>query len=107
MEDNARMRESEIGWVSELQGVAAVLLEHLIACGRQRGRLTMADRSCSGAPRKVWCSGEEMAVEMQMRESKRECVGCSRTCSGSRRRRGHAGAGSGKPAGVVAARAAA
>jgi hypothetical protein len=33
----------------------------------------------------VWCSGEEMAVEMQMRESKRECVGSSRMCSGSRR----------------------
>jgi hypothetical protein len=55
----------------------------------------------------VWCSGEEMAVEMQTCESKRECVGSSRTCSGSRKRRGHAGAGAGKPAGVVAARAAA
>jgi hypothetical protein len=48
-----------------------------------------------------------MAVEMQTRESKRECVESSRTCSGSRRRRGHARAGAGKPAGVVAARAAA
>jgi hypothetical protein len=55
----------------------------------------------------VWCSGEEMAVEMQMRESKRECVGSSRTCSGSSRRRGHAGEGASKPAGVMAARAAA
>jgi hypothetical protein len=54
----------------------------------------------------VWCSGEEMSVEMQMRESKRECVGSSRMCSGFRRRCGHAGAGAGKPAGVVAARAA-
>jgi hypothetical protein len=35
--DNARVQESEIGWVSELQGVAAVLLEHWIACGRRRG----------------------------------------------------------------------
>jgi hypothetical protein len=55
----------------------------------------------------VWCSGEKMAREMQTRESKRECVGSSRMCSGSRRRRGHARAGAGKPAGVVAARAAA
>jgi hypothetical protein len=47
-----------------------------------------------------------MAREMQTRESKRECVGSSRMCSGSRRRRGHARAGAGKPAGVVAARAA-
>jgi hypothetical protein len=54
----------------------------------------------------VWCSGEEMAVEMQTRESKRECVGSSRMCSGSRRRRGRAGAGAGKPARVVVARAA-
>jgi hypothetical protein len=37
----------------------------------------------------VWCSGEEMTVEMQMRERKRECVGSSRMCSGSRRRHGH------------------
>jgi hypothetical protein len=54
----------------------------------------------------VWCSGEEMAAEMQMRESKMECVGNSRTCSGSRRRCGRAGAGAGKLVGVVAARAA-
>jgi hypothetical protein len=40
-------------------------------------------------------SGKELAVEMQSRESKRECVGCSRMCSGSRRRRGRAGAGAG------------
>jgi hypothetical protein len=55
----------------------------------------------------VWCSGEEMAVEMQMRESKREFVGSSRTCSGSRRRCARTGAGAGKSAGVMAARAAA
>jgi hypothetical protein len=48
-----------------------------------------------------------MAVEMQTRESKRECMGSTRMCSGSRRRHGHAGAGAGKPARVVAARAAA
>jgi hypothetical protein len=51
--------------------------------------------------------GKEMAVEMQMRESKSECVGSFRTCSGSRRRLGSAGAGAGMPAGCVAARAAA
>jgi hypothetical protein len=55
----------------------------------------------------VWCFGEEMAVEMQMRESKRECMGSSRTWSGSRRRCGRVGAGAVKPEGVVAARAAA
>jgi hypothetical protein len=32
--DDAQVQESEIGWVSELQGVAAVLLEHWIAGGR-------------------------------------------------------------------------
>jgi hypothetical protein len=48
-----------------------------------------------------------MAREMQTRESKRECVGSSRMCSGSKRRRGRTRAGAGKPAGVVAARAAA
>jgi hypothetical protein len=48
-----------------------------------------------------------MIVEMQTCEIKRECVGSSKMCSGSRRRRGHVGAGAGKPAGVVAARAAA
>jgi hypothetical protein len=28
MGDDARVRESEIGWVGELQGVTVVLLEH-------------------------------------------------------------------------------
>jgi hypothetical protein len=45
--------------------------------------------------------------DARVRESKRECVGSSRMCSGSRRRHGRAGAGAGKPAGVVVARAAA
>jgi hypothetical protein len=58
-------------------------------------------------PGEVESSKEEMAMEMQTRGSKRECVGSSRMCSGSRRRHGRAGAGAGKPAGVVAARAAA
>jgi hypothetical protein len=48
-----------------------------------------------------------MAREMQTHESKRECVGSSRMCSGSRRSRGRTGAGACKPAGVGAARAAA
>jgi hypothetical protein len=55
----------------------------------------------------VWRSREKMAREMQTRESKRECVETSRMCSGSRRRCGRTGAGADKPAGVMAARAAA
>jgi hypothetical protein len=56
VEDDARVRESEIGWVSELQGVMAVLLEHWIVGGRRRGRLTTAARGCGGAPARnyVW-----------------------------------------------------
>jgi hypothetical protein len=42
-----------------------------------------------------WCSGEEMAVGMQSREDKKECVGSSRRCLGSRRRRGCAKTGAG------------
>jgi hypothetical protein len=49
----ARVRESEIGWVCEPQWVAAVLLEHWIAGGRRRRQLTMAGRSCGGAPARV------------------------------------------------------
>jgi hypothetical protein len=56
---------------------------------------------------KVENSGKERAVEMQTRESKSGLVGSSRTCLGSRRRLGRARAGAGKPAGCVAARAAA
>jgi hypothetical protein len=52
-------------------------------------------------------SEEEMAVEMWVWEGKRESAGSSRICSGSRRRCGHARAGAGNPAGVVAARVAA
>jgi hypothetical protein len=55
----------------------------------------------------VESSGKRRVVEMQTRESKSECVGSFRTCSGSRRRLGRAGAGAGKPAGCVVARAAA
>jgi hypothetical protein len=55
----------------------------------------------------VESSGKRTVVEMQTRESKSECVGSFRTCSGSRRRLGRTGAGAGKPAGCVAARAAA
>jgi hypothetical protein len=55
--DDARVRESEIGWVSELQGVTAVLLEHWIAGGRRRGRLTMVARGCGGGP--VRCGGRK------------------------------------------------
>jgi hypothetical protein len=53
----------------------------------------------------VKSSGKRRVVGMQMRESKSECVGSFKTCSGSRRRLGRAGAGAGKPAGCVAARA--
>jgi hypothetical protein len=52
--------ESEIGWVSELQGVAAVLLEHWIAGGRRRGQLTTPARGCGGAPARSCARGKEM-----------------------------------------------
>jgi hypothetical protein len=55
--DDTRVRESEIGWVSELQGVAAVLLEHWIAGGRWSGRLTTAARGGGGGP--VRCGGRD------------------------------------------------
>jgi hypothetical protein len=55
------VQESEIGWVSELQGVVTVLLEHWIACGRQRGRLTTVDQSCSGTP--AGCGGREREIQ--------------------------------------------
>jgi hypothetical protein len=58
--DDARVRESEIGWVSELQGVTAVLLEHWIAGGRRRGRLTTAARGSGGAPARSYARGKEM-----------------------------------------------
>jgi hypothetical protein len=58
--DDARVRESEIGWVSELQGVAAVLMEHWIAGGRWHGRLTTAARGCSGALARSCARGKEM-----------------------------------------------
>jgi hypothetical protein len=45
--------------------------------------------------------------KMGVCKCKSECVGSSRMCSGSRRRRGGARAGAGKPAGGVVARAAA
>jgi hypothetical protein len=59
--DDARVRESEIGWVSELQGVTTVLLEHWIACGRRRGWLTTVDRSCGGPP--AGCGGREREIQ--------------------------------------------
>jgi hypothetical protein len=52
---------------------------------------------CSGG---VWWSGEGNSVEMHLCERKKESVGSSRTCSGSRRRRGHAGAGASGRRGV-------
>jgi hypothetical protein len=60
VEDDARVQESEIGWVNELQGVAAVLLEHWIMGGRRRGRLTTAAKGCGGTPARNYARGEEM-----------------------------------------------
>jgi hypothetical protein len=60
MGDDARVRESEIGWVSELQGVAAVRLEHWIAGGRRRRRLTTAARGCSGTTARSCARGKEI-----------------------------------------------
>jgi hypothetical protein len=54
--DDARVRESEIGWVSELKRVVAVLLEHWIVGGRRRGRLMTTARGYGGAPAR----GKEM-----------------------------------------------
>jgi hypothetical protein len=53
------------------------------------------------------CSEQRKGSKMGVCKCKSECVGSSRMCSRSRRRRGCAGAGAGKPAGGVAARAAA
>jgi hypothetical protein len=57
--DDARVRESETGWVGELQGVTAVLLEHWIAGGRWRGRLTTVARGCDGAPARSCARGKK------------------------------------------------
>jgi hypothetical protein len=63
----ARVRESEIGWVCEPQWVAAVLLEHWIVGGRRRRWLTMAGRSCGGAPARS-------SAREEGRQWKCECV---------------------------------
>jgi hypothetical protein len=49
----ARVRESEIGLLSELQWVAAVLLEHWITGVGWRRRLMTTSRGSGGAPAKV------------------------------------------------------
>jgi hypothetical protein len=49
----ARVRESEIGLLSELQLVVVVLLEHWITGVGRRRRLTTMGRSCGGAPARV------------------------------------------------------
>jgi hypothetical protein len=73
----------------------------------------VAAAAVNGEPRLRWGSGE---VESSGRRKvgkicvckcKSEFTRSSRICSGSRRRRGRAGAGAGKPAGGVAARVAA
>jgi hypothetical protein len=53
----------------------------------------------------AWWSEQKKGSKMGVCKCKSECVGSSRMCSGSRRRRGCAGAGAGKPAGGMAARA--
>jgi hypothetical protein len=75
------MRESEIGWVSELHGVAAVLLEHWIAGGRRHGRLTMVARCCGGGPAR--CGARERKWQWKCRRVKArgsawEAPGCAR-----------------------------
>jgi hypothetical protein len=80
----ARVWESEIGRVCEPQWVAAVLLEHWIAGGRRRRRLTTAGRSCGGAPARSSAREEGMGVC----ECKSESMGSSGTCFKSRRRHG-------------------
>jgi hypothetical protein len=49
----ARVRESEIGLLSELQWVVVVLLEHWIAGVERRRRLTTASRGSGRAPARV------------------------------------------------------
>jgi hypothetical protein len=58
--NDTQVREIGIGWVSELQGVAAVPPEHWIAGGRRRGRLTTAARGCDGGPARSYARGREM-----------------------------------------------
>jgi hypothetical protein len=79
--DDARMRESEIGWVSELQGVAVVLLGHWITGGRRRGQLTTAARGCGGGPAR--CGARERKWQWKCRRVKArgsawEAPGCAR-----------------------------
>jgi hypothetical protein len=68
--------------------------------------MSTASRSCGRGPVR-WRARERKWHEMQTRESKSECIGSFRMCSGSRRRIGRAGAGAGMPMGCVASRAAA
>jgi hypothetical protein len=71
--DDARVRESEIGWTSEMQGVTAVLLEHWIVGGRRRGRLTTAARGCDGAPARSCAREKEMPWKRSASVSKQDC----------------------------------
>jgi hypothetical protein len=79
--DDSRVREIGIGWVSELQVVAVVLLEHWIAGGRRRGRLTTAARGCGGVPAR--CGARERKWQWKCRRVKArgsawEAPGCAR-----------------------------
>jgi hypothetical protein len=79
--DDARVRENEIGSVSELQGVVAVLLEQWTVGGRRLGRLTTAARGCGGGPAR--CGARERKWQGKCRRVKArgsawEAPGCAR-----------------------------
>jgi hypothetical protein len=73
----AGVRENKIGLVSELQWIAAVLLKHWIAGGRQWRRLTTTGRSCGGAPARRGARNREMQWELSVCVGKRGRGGAS------------------------------
>jgi hypothetical protein len=79
--NDARVREIGIGWVSELQGVTAVLLEHWIGDGKWQRRLSTAARGCGGGPAR--CGARERKWQwkcrcVNARGSAWEAPGCAR-----------------------------
>jgi hypothetical protein len=63
VEDEARMREDEIGRAVEHQWVTAVLWEHWIGAERRQRRLSTAARRGGGGPVRGLSSGKENAME--------------------------------------------
>jgi hypothetical protein len=63
VEDEARMREDEIGRAVEHQWITAVLWEHWIAAERRQRRLSTVARRGGGGPMRGLSSGKGNAVE--------------------------------------------